>query len=374
MRPLRICQLITSLGLGGAERAVYELARRLDPERFDVQVVALRGGEVADWLAAAGIRVTVLGMRAKWDVWKLPRLCKLLRQERIDLLHTHLFHADLAGRPAAGMIGLPHLIHTVHTAEGRFRPWQYSFARLFSRQCDGIVCVSQSVRDHHAARSGLPDESYTVIPWGIDAEAFARDADSRRRLRRRWKLPNGEILAAFVGRLESYKGVQTLLAAMSHLGGRGEPIDLVIAGEGSLRPIVENFIAHGEGGRRARLLGHVDDVRGVLSAADIFVIPSRWEGWPLALGEAMSASLPAIGTDVAGIRDLITPDRTGLLIEPEDSIALAEALQELAGDAELRRNLGDAARQRVIERFSPEATVAAHEQLYERVAGYRRES
>lgn len=374
MRSLRICQLITSLGVGGAERGLYELARRLDRGRFDVQVVALQGGEVAGWLADAGIKTTVLGVRGKWDVLKLPRLTELLRRERIDVLHTHLFHADLPGRPAARAASVPHVVHTVWTAEGRFWLWQFAWARLAADACDRIICVSESVRAHHAARSGLPAGCYVVIPWGIDVEAFSRDAASRRRLRRQWGIDPGTVLAAFVGRLESYKGVDTLLAAMSHLGGRGDAIDLVIAGDGPKHPAVENFISHGEGGSRARLLGHVDDVRSVLSAADIFVMPSLWEGWPLALGEAMSASLPAVGTDVPGIRDLIADGRTGLLIEREDPVALADAIRRLADDEVLCARLGEAARTMIVEHFSIDATVAAHERLYDEIAGHRREA
>jgi glycosyltransferase involved in cell wall biosynthesis len=368
MDRLRICHLITSLGVGGAERGLYELARRLDRRRFDVQVIALQGGEVAGWLREAGIHVTVLGVRGKWDLLKLPGLPERLRRERIDVLHTHLFHADLAGRPAARAARVPHVVHTVWTAEGRFRPWQFAWARFMANACDRILCVSESVRAHHAARSGLPERHYTVIPWGVDVAAFSRDPASRRRLRKQWGLARQAVLAAFVGRLESYKGVETLLAAMGHLGGRGEPIDLVIAGDGPKRPAVENFIAHGEAGHRTRLLGHVQDVRGVLSAADIFVMPSLWEGWPLALGEAMAAALPAVGTDVPGIRDLLVDGRTGLLVERADPVALADAMHRLAGDRALRSRLGRAARRRIVEHFSIDAVVAAHEALYEKLA------
>jgi len=368
MDRLRICHLITSLGVGGAERGLYELARRLDRRRFDVQVVALQGGEVAGWLRDAGIRVTVLGLRGKWDVLKLTRLAKLLCRERIDVLHTHLFHADLAGRPAARAACVPHVVHTVWTAEGRFRPWQFAWARFMANACERVLCVSESVRAHHAARSGLPEHRYTVLPWGVDAAAFSRDAASRRRLRKQWGIARHAVLAAFVGRLESYKGVDTLLAAMGHLGGRGEPIDLVVAGDGPKRPAVENFIAHGEAGHRARLLGHVQDVRGVLSAADIFVMPSLWEGWPLALGEAMAAALPAVGTDVPGIRDLLVDGGTGLLVEPNDPVALADAMHRLAGDRALRWRLGRAARRRIVEHFTIDAAIAAHEALYDKIA------
>ena len=372
MRPLRVCQLITTLGIGGAERGLYELVTRMDRQRFEVEVFALRDGPMSARLAAAGIAVTVLHLRGKWDLMKLPRLIKLLRDGRFDLLHTHLFHADLAGRPAAKAAGVPHLVHTVWTAEGRFRPWQFAYARLMKQSCDRVICVSQSVRDHHAGKSKLPDDAYAVIPWGVDVEKFRRDEASRQRLRSAWQLADDDVLLAFVGRLEFYKGVETLLAALGLLASAGRAVRAVIAGDGPRRQAVEEFIAHGPGGSLVRMLGMVCDVPGVLSAADVYVMPSLWEGWPLALGEAMSASLPAIGSDVPGIRDLIVPQQTGLLVERQNADALASAIGLLVADGPMRARLGKAGRRRIVDQFSIEQTVAAHERLYDEIAGHRR--
>jgi len=367
MRRIRICQLITELALAGAERCVYELVRRLDPRRFDVDVVALRGGQVARMLRRNGVPVTVLDVRWRLDVSKLGALIRHLRGRRVDLLHTHLFHADLAGRLAAYEAGTPHLVHTVHVAEGRFRPWRFGFARWAANQYDRIVCVSESVRDYHARASGLPLRRYTVIPNGIDAPRFSGREASRKLLRARWGVRDEQVVVAFVGRLDVQKGIGRLLAAVSHLAARGDAVQLVIAGDGPKRGLVENFIAHGEGGASTRWLGFVEDVAGVLSAADVFVIPSRWEGFGLAATEAMAAGLPVIGTKVPGLREVILPGRTGLLIEPGDSQALAEAIHHLATDKDLRARMGAAGRKRVTEHFSIAANVAAHEQLYEQV-------
>ena len=364
MRRIKICQLITELGPAGAERCVYELSRRLDRDRFDVQVMALRGGAVAGWLSEAGIRVTVLDIRGRWDVRGLVRLARLLREEQIDLLHAHLFHADLVARPAASLAAVPHLVHTVHTAEGRFRPWQFAYARFTAAACERIVCVSESARDFHARRSGLPPWRYTVIHNGLDAGAFARDESSRRRLRTEWNLGDDRVLTAYVGRLDHEKGLDLLLSATSHLAARGRPVDLVIAGDGPQRRMVENFIAHGEGGRRCRYVGFLRDVRDILSAADMFIMPSRWEGFGLAAAEAMAASLPVIASDIPALRDLLGGGSAGLLVEPTDSVSLAEAMERLADDPPLRAAMGDAGRRRVVEAFPIEANIAAHEKLY----------
>jgi glycosyltransferase involved in cell wall biosynthesis len=359
--------MITELRPAGAERCVYELATRLDKDRFDVEVLALRGGAVADWLAEAGVKVHVLGVRGKWDVVKLSALRNILREGKFDLLHTHLFHADLAGRIGAAWAGVPHLVNTVHIAEARFRPWQYCLARVFAKRCRRIICVSEAVRDHHSRRSGLPASRYTVIHNGIDASAYSHDPQARQRLRNEWGVGADEAVCVFLGRLDRQKGVDVLLAAFSHLGARGAARRLIIAGDGPQRSLVENYISHGEGGRMAKYLGFVRDVRSVLSAGDVFVMPSRWEGFGLAAAEAMAAGLPVVATRVAGLGEVVLDGETGVLVEKNDAVELAEQVERLLRDAELRRRLGEAGRQRVFAQFSLADNIAAHAELYTRI-------
>jgi glycosyltransferase involved in cell wall biosynthesis len=366
MDRIRICQLITELRLSGAERVVYELSTRLDRQQFDVQVVSLRGGQVADMLRDAGIRCTVLGVRGKWDVLRLGDLTDLLRRDRVDVLHTHLFHADLAGRPAARLAAVPHLVHTVHVAEQRFRPWRFAYARLLGGYCDRIICVSESVRAHHLAHSGLPQSLYTVIPNGIDVPKYARDESARRRLRDEWKLRDDQVLAGFVGRLDPQKGIDVLVSAAAHLAARGTPMELVIAGDGPRRGLVENFVACGEGGRHTRFLGFVQDVAALYSALDLLVLPSRWEGWPLTAAEAMAAGLPVIGARSPGVVDVVVDGVTGLLFEPTDSIGLAELLDSTLRDEPLRRRLSQAAAAKAQE-YDIAANIVAHQRLYREV-------
>ena len=364
MRRLRVCQLITELRPAGAERCVHALAVGLDRSRFAVHVAALRGGAVAEWLARAGVGVTVLNVRGKLDAARLPALVRLLRQRRIQLLHTHLFHADLAGRVAARLAGVPRLVHTVHVAEGRFRPWQYAWSRLTANWCDRIVCVSQAVRDHHARRAHLPLRRYAVIHNGIDADAYARDPRRRGRLRRQWAIGPGQVLLAFVGRLDVQKNVGAFLAASSRLRSQGHDVRAVIAGDGDDRKLVEQFLRSGETSSWASWLGQVGDVAGLLSAADILVQPSRWEGFGLAAAEAMAAGLPVVATRVPGLQEVVEDGATGLLVASEGLDALTVALARLIEDPRERKRMGLAGRRRVKEHFSITANVAAHARLY----------
>ncbi|MDY7011092.1 MAG: glycosyltransferase [Planctomycetota bacterium] len=366
MKRLRICQLITELHPAGAERCVFELARRLDPNRFSVHIAALRGGAVADWLERAGIGVTVLNVRGKLDITALARLASLLKRERFDLLHTHLFHADLAGRIAAGMTGVANLVHTVHVAEARFKPWRYAWAYMTANRCDRIVCVSQAVRDHHARKSHLPLWRYEVIYNGIDADAYSPNLQRREELRHRWGVGGNEILIAFVGRLVFQKNLPMLLEAIGRLRSNRSDIHLVVAGDGPEAAVLEKVLSEDESGLTI-WLGQTDDVAGVLAAADVFALPSRWEGFGLAAAEAMAAGLPVIGTKVPGLTELIEDGVSGLLIDSEDTDALMAVINRLADDRDERMRLGSAAQQRVRDNFSIEANVTAHERLYESV-------
>ncbi len=369
VKRLRICQFITELQPAGAERCVYELARRLDRERFDVQVSALRGGAVAERLEQAGIGVTVLNARNKLDLSVLPRLAKLLRRERIDLLHTHLFHADFVGRIAAGLVGVRNLVHTVHAAEACFRPWQYAWARMTANRCSRIICVSRSVRDHHARKSHLPLWRYEVIYNGIDADVYAPNPQRREELRRQWGVGDDEILIAFVGRLDYQKNLPMLLDAFGCLRQSRNDIHLVIAGDGPEAPVLEEFLRDQSGS--VIWLGRTDDVPGLLSAADIFVHPSRGEGFGLSAAEAMAAGLPVIGTRVPGLTELIEEGVSGALIDSEDIDALTTTINQLADNRNERMRLGAAGQKRIKERFSIEANVTAHERLYENVCQHR---
>ncbi len=208
-----------------------------------------------------------------------------------------------------------------------------------------------------------------MIPNGVDAAEYSRDDKTRHRLRGQWGIAPREILLAFVGRLGREKGLETLLAAMQLLAGRDAAAKLIVAGDGPRRKMLQQFMASDPFGERIRWLGFVTDVRGVLSAADIFVMPSRWEGFGLAAAEAMAAGLPVVATSVPGLKDLVVDGRTGLLIEKDDATALAGCIEQLCQDAGLRRRLGEAGRRRVIEQFDVATTIASHERLYLKLAG-----
>src|SRR3990172_10037066 len=223
--PLRVMQLITELRPGGAERVVYELARRLPRERFAVEVCSLRpaSGAVAEWLRAAAVPVHSLEMKAKLDLRAPGRLVRLLRERRTALLHTHLFHANVLGRAAARRLGGVRVLGTLHIVERRFRPWHFWLDRWTLGRDEVEVCVSEAVRDFTHRRAGIPLAQLRTIPNGVDLVRFRACAAARRRgetaaaLRAVLGLAPRATLALAVGRLEPQKGYADLVDAWAQL-------------------------------------------------------------------------------------------------------------------------------------------------------------
>lgn len=346
----------TGLGPGGAERLIYETATRLDRARFTPMVVALDHGRgtIGEMLRQAGVAVVGLGCHRR----NLPACARAMAQaiahHRPDVLHTHLFHANLAGRLAARRHpGLPVLSH-IHIVERRFRPWQYWLDTRTARYCLAELCVSPSVLAHHASRTGLPEEFFRVVPNGIDLSRFAQAS------------PLNEPLVVAVGHLRSaQKGFDLLLDAWPRVIAELADARLVIAGEGSEEGRFRRQCAKlPDEGRSVTLAGFVRDIPGLLRQAAVFCMPSRWEGSPLACMEAMAAGLPVVGSAIGPIEELVTEGVEGVLVPVGDGDGIATALLSLLQDRELRTRMGQSARRRAHNEFDVTRMVRRLEELY----------
>lgn len=343
-RKLRVLELITELRPAGAERIVFELARGLPADRFEVQVCSLRPatGDVASWLRDADIPVHSLEMRWKLDLRAPRRLARLLERQGIDLVHAHLFHANLLGRRAARRVGCP-AVTTVHIIEERFRPWHGWLDRWTLRPGDVEVCVSRAVRDHLHERVRIPAERLRVIPNGVDLDRFRGVGDDGR-LRAATGADDGDPVIVTVGRLEPQKGHQELIAAWRNVDS--QRAHLAIIGEGSLRARLEEQAQDPALRGRVHLLGHRHDIPELLAGASGFVLPSRYEGFGLVLVEALASGLPVVASGGAAVAEVLGEDG-GWLVRSGDTDGLACGLRELlALDSDDRAAREAVARQR----------------------------
>lgn len=370
MAPYRLALCITDLDVGGAELALVELATRLDRARFSPVVYCLAPrperpeASCAARLEAAGIPVHCLGARRwKHAAGAIRRLVGLLRRQRPHLLQSFLFHANLAGRIAARLAGVPRVVAGIRVAE-RQAWWHLWLDRLTCSWVDRYVCVSRAVAEFSIRKGRLPSRRVLVIPNGVDVARYpaCQLADLTQ-----LDIPPGSRVVTFIGRLDRQKGVDWLLETAARWIQEVEDCHLLIVGEGPWYPLLVAK-AHQTGlSCRVHFVGFRRDVAEILAASALVVLPSRWEGMANVLLQAMASRLPVVATDVEGVREVLGEASAAQVVPFGDTEGFARRVIDLLKDAVLAASLGEANRRRVESAFRIETTVQAYERLWDRL-------
>jgi glycosyltransferase involved in cell wall biosynthesis len=364
--PAKLMLLAIGLGVGGTESHILELASRIDRSRFDVTVCTLKsGGRVAEELQARGIRVLSLDGAGKLDARVLFRLLTIIREERPDVIQAFLFWANVAARICGRLVRTFSIISSYHdeiVTEG----WIIRLVdRLTLKWTHGILCCSEAVRRSVVSRIGGTGQQFTVIPFGVDVDRFGTPAAATRR--ELGLQDDGAVVGTVCRLVEPKKGLSILLQAMSELKRRlrKPPCQLLIVGDGPARETLEALRDRLELSEWVVFTGTRRDIPRVLHAMDAFVLPSLYEGFGIAILEAMAAAKPVVATTVGGIPEFVVPGDTGLLVEPGHATALAEAIERLLCEPERARQMGIRGRERVLAGFQMSTVVRRHEQVYE---------
>lgn len=361
----RIAILIPTLDrMGGAERQVMLLAKGLAGRGRHVTAIVLSGsgGTAAEELCNAGVEFTSLRMRkglADPRGWRL--LHRWLVQNRPDVLHAHMPHAAWMTRWSRLFAPRCVVVDTIHTSAIGTRGRQLGY-RWSDWLTDQVTAVSEGAAGAYNAAGMVSAQHLATLPNGIDTKHWRPDAAMRLGMRERLGVTD-EFLWVAAGRLEPVKDYPTLLRALKLLQ---KPLQLLIAGDGSMHGPLRKLAYELRVEHRVRFLGFKEDIHEWMQAADGVALASRWEGLPMALIEAGACGVPAVATDVAGSREAIVHGETGLLAKAGDAEAFANAMKELMDmPAETRRKIGERARQRVIERYGIESVLDRWEALYE---------
>jgi glycosyltransferase involved in cell wall biosynthesis len=372
--PIRIAFCITELEPGGAERCLVELVTRLDPARFTPEIYCLaprpvgKAALLADRLEQSRISVVYLGARsfrqAPRVVWQLRRL---LTQSRPEILQTFLFHANVLGATAARLAGVPIVVTGIRVAERR-AAWRLAAERWTARWVTRHVCVSQGVREFSARAAGLSPDKLVVIPNGVDVERFATAAPCR--LESLGVTPPRRFIV-YVGRIDVQKDVEALVTEI-YSPERFPEHDLVLVGDGPQRQALERAVAQSASAERIHFAGYREDVAQIMAASDLLVLPSRWEGMPNVVLEAMAAARPVVATDVEGVAEALGPLAADQVVgrAAKDSgnhewcAAFAEKMRVILADSQLAARLGRENQARVKPHFTHDAMVRAYERLY----------
>jgi glycosyltransferase involved in cell wall biosynthesis len=350
---MRILQVIDSLRIGGAEVLVRNMAPRFVQRGIDCEVLVLSRSHssLEASLQAAGVKLLDTGNIDLYSPRQIGPLSKIMRG--FDLVHVHLFPAQLWAVLAAGMQP-GRLVTTEHSTFNSRRRWWFRplDAWMYSRYAQ-IACISEATAEEMARWCPHAKHKLRVVPNGIPLETFmnARPADLAGR-------GDGMIKVVCVARFESQKDQATLLRAVALVQG----IHLFLLGDGPLRPNLEQLARHLGVSNRVSFMGFRDDVPEILKACDVYVQATTFEGFGIAACEAMAAGLPVIANDVTGLADLV--QGAGVLTPVGDYESLARELKGLADSAATRSRMSDASRRRARD-FSIERTVDGYVEMFE---------
>lgn len=348
---------LTSFDPGGTERQMIELIRRLDDRRYRVHVVCLR--QEGAWLprvasrAASITEFRIAGFGKLATVRQLWRFAQWCRRERISVLQTCDFYSNIFGLLGGALAGVPvrmgsrrELVTGKTSSQIRVQRFAYRFATRVVANSPAAAAILRT--------EGIASVAVHIIPNGVDASVYP-DRVERSDVRQ----------VITVANLRPEKNHETLIAAAAQLEPGCPNLRYQIVGEGSRRADLEKLARARGVDHIVEFLGHREDVPALLSAADLFVLPSRSEALPNGVLEAMAAGLPVVACSVGGLLDLIETGRTGILVPPSDPDPLAVAIRSLYDHPERARDMGREARREVRAQYSFERMVDAFDDLYE---------
>lgn len=345
---------------GGAQKALLALAGWLHEQSIPVVAVFFydKDNLHAAWQRSADFPIISLHAWSARQSWLnalrllrgLFRLYLLMRQQRFQSIITYTEHANMLALPIAWLAGIPRRVATTRGRILGFKPWQgWLHARMINLGLATCLVANSQAGRQMSIQDGVLAHKVLVIPNGV--EALEPNATTRQQVRQRLGIDDHTMMLLSAGRLTHEKGHDLLLTAARYVLDTCPQAQFVLAGDGILRSQHEAQAKQLGIDKRVLFLGFRQDVHDLMRAADIYVLPSRSEGMPNALLEAMQLGLPVAAFNVGGVGEIIQDGVAGLLAMPEDPQALASALIRLLEDHSLRQRLAQSARQHVRDRY-----------------------
>lgn len=359
---MKILMIITGLGMGGAEHQVCNLADNLTSRGHSVKIAYLLNPVVVKPKSEKVDLIWLGGNKSLISIFSaFIHLVKLIKKEKPDVIHSHMFHANMLSRLARIFSFTSRLVNTAHNTNegGKLRMIAY---RITDHLADVFTNVSLEAVKAFEKKKVSPIGKMIFVHNGINTDYFQFKVDSRHRIRNEYNLEKETVFIA-IGRFHEQKDYPNLLNAFHQLQKNQPQTHLLIVGDGVLRTSIEHMITDKKLTEKITLLGVQENIPDLLSAADIFVLSSAWEGFGLVVAEAMACERTVVATDCGGVNEVV--GEAGFLVAPKDSNGLAAALtQALQLNSEERKKLGEMARFRVMQYYGLDAATEKWLSIY----------
>ncbi len=379
-RKIKIAQVITRMDWGGSPDVLRIICQNFDPEIYDLWIFIGRTKHPTDktrlFLDAFKERITFIAeLRREVNLWKdwqaFWKLFGKFKQERFDIVHTHTAKAGALGRLAAKMAGIPVIIHTPHGHNfyGYFNGFISRVIILIEKVLavftDRLIALTELEKQDYL-KFRVADEQKTVLVYiGLELDKFL--ANNANKVKGSFSINNREKVVGYVGRLDPIKGAQFFVEAARLCLQKNTALKFILVGEGILRKELEVKVTLWGLNDKIVFTGWRDDIPDIMSILDILVLPSLNEAVGIVLIEAQSLGVPVVASNVGGIAEIIKDKQTGILVEPADPQAIAEAVKELLDNPQKMLAMSDAAKNRVKDRFKAENMVQATLNIYQDV-------
>ncbi|MBN1899859.1 glycosyltransferase [Candidatus Sumerlaeota bacterium] len=363
-RPLNVFRIISYLPIGGVENTLLLTLPKFDRERFHISVCCLnRKGPVAAKLEEQGVPVHLCKVSSRLNPIHLWRLSRFLIRQKADIVHTHMYASNISGALAAHLAGAPVIISHIH-ATHEWNSWNRIFMeRIVNRFRDGVITVSQSVKDAFLQKTRLKcaDKIRTLH----NPVRFSNEGTGNGGLvREEFGIPMDAPVVGAVARLVPVKGVDIFIRAAAHILKRRPSARFLVVGKGKERKNLEALALQLNLNGKLFFAGERSRIEDFYDAFNVFVLSSREEGFGNVLLEAMHFDLPVVATATGGVPEVALDGKTGLLVPPESPESLANAVLSALEQPERAQRLAQEARKRLVE-FSPDKYVAYLENYYQ---------
>lgn len=379
---IKVMLIISNLEFGGAQRQLVELANNLSRDDFDVMVCSLSQYiPLGSGLDLPDEKVIIIQKKSKYDISVVFRLSKVLRENKVDVLHAFLFDAEIAARIASAMAGVAVMIGSERNSDYRIKRNQMVAYRLTKNLRDVCIANSKAGADFNAQELGYPEKHYAVVRNGVDTNRFR--AGNGAQLRETLGISQDQFVIGMFASFKEQKNHGMLFHAVKDLTSSDRNFRVVLLGEelhggaqGTTTYVQRIHELVDRLGIRDYCLfvGNQDNIEAYYRICDVTVLPSKFEGTPNVVLESMASGVPVIVTAVSDNNEIVEHGKSGYVVDVGDEAGLSRYLQLLMEDRELSANMGSEARRRAVELFSSAQLASSTGEVYKTALEQRSES